>query len=269
MSDSSEPLNPADTTPTIGINDTVVIEPERRDSIPPLPQLVESVPQITSHPWFPPRRRGTQDFVILPSGNRSWAYRTVKRTCDIVGALLLLTFLWPLMLATYVVLYFTTKGHPLFFQDRVGLCGREFRMYKFRTMVMDAQKLQHLVQNEKDGPIFKNQRDPRITRLGRLLRSTSIDELPQIFSVLKGDMALVGPRPPVPSEVARYKPWQRTRLTVKPGLTCLWQVSGRCEIGFDDWVRMDIWYQRNQGLGTDLELMAKTPGSVISRRGAY
>jgi lipopolysaccharide/colanic/teichoic acid biosynthesis glycosyltransferase len=112
-------------------------------------------------------------------------------------------------------------------------------MWKFRTMRLDADKVQHLVQNEKDGPIFKNRRDPRITRIGRFLRSTSIDETPQLISVLLGDMSLVGPRPPIAKEVAVYQPWQRQRLAVKPGLTCLWQVSGRSEIGFEQWVRMD------------------------------
>lgn len=226
MSQSSEPAIPAEPSPGVGLCNAVVVEPRQEETLPPLPQLVESVPKISSHPWFPQKRRGTQAYVILPSGNRSPAYQAAKRAFDIAGALLLLALLWPLMLVTYLVLWCTTKGHPLFCQDRVGLCGRVFRMYKFRTMVMDADQLQHLVKNEKDGPVFKNQRDPRITRLGRILRSTSIDELPQIFSVLKGDMALVGPRPPVPAEVARYKPWQRARLSVKPGLTCLWQVSG-------------------------------------------
>jgi lipopolysaccharide/colanic/teichoic acid biosynthesis glycosyltransferase len=142
-------------------------------------------------------------------------------------------------------------------------------MFKFRTMVLDAAKLQHLVKNEQNGPVFKNRRDPRITRVGRFLRSTSIDEMPQLINVLLGDMSLVGPRPPVPAEVARYKARQRRRLSVKPGLTCLWQVSGRCEIGFDQWVDMDLWYVNRQGFWTDLKLLVKTPLSVLSRRGAY
>jgi len=142
-------------------------------------------------------------------------------------------------------------------------------MYKFRTMVPDAEARRHEVDNEKDGPIFKNRRDRRITRVGRFLRSTSIDELPQLFGVLSGRMSLVGPRPPIGEEVADYGAWQRRRLTVKPGLTCLWQVSGRSEIGFEDWVRMDLWYVRNQDFWTDLVLLARTPWSVLSRRGAY
>lgn len=206
---------------------------------------------------------------IVEEGNDSLAYRAAKRAFDVAGAVVLLVLFTPIMLATLVVLAITTRGRPIFVQERVGLCGRRFRMYKFRTMVLDAAKKQHLVSNEKDGPIFKNRRDPRITPVGAFLRSTSIDEMPQLVNVLLGQMSLVGPRPPVPGEVAKYQPWQLRRLAVKPGLTCLWQISGRSEIGFDDWVRMDVWYLRNQNLTTDLRLLAKTPLSVISRRGAY
>lgn len=206
---------------------------------------------------------------IVTDGNESTVYVAAKRACDLVGAIFFLVLLAPIFLAALVALAIATKGQPFFVQERVGLCGRRFRMYKFRTMVLNADKKQHLVKNEKDGPVFKNRRDPRITRLGALLRSTSIDEMPQFVNVLLGHMSLVGPRPPVPLEVAKYQPWQLRRLAVKPGLTCLWQVSGRCEIGFEDWVRMDIWYLRNQSLATDLKLLAKTPQSVLSRRGAY
>jgi lipopolysaccharide/colanic/teichoic acid biosynthesis glycosyltransferase len=202
-------------------------------------------------------------------GNHSTFYKIGKRVMDIVGALCGLVILSPIMLTTLVVLTFTTRGKPIFSQERVGLCGRRFRMYKFRTMAVNAHLLQHLVQNEKDGPIFKNKLDPRVTTIGRFLRSTSIDEMPQLLNVLFGDMALVGPRPPVPKEVAEYRNWQFERLSVKPGLTCLWQVSGRSEVGFEDWVRMDIWYVRNQSFVTDLNLLVRTPVAVLSRRGAY
>src|SRR5690606_3829060 len=120
-------------------------------------------------------------------------------------------------------------------------------------------KMQAAVANEKDGPIFKNRQDPRITRIGRFLRRSSIDEMPQLFNVLLGHMALVGPRPPVEKEVRKYEPWQFRRLAIMPGLTCLWQVSGRSEIGFTDWVRMDLWYSRNQNAWTDATLLVKTP----------
>ena len=206
---------------------------------------------------------------VAAEGNLGLAYQSLKRVFDVIGSLTLLVAFSPLLLGALAILWFTTKGRPIFAQDRVGICGRQFRMFKFRTMVLDAAKLQHQIANEQDGPVFKNRSDPRITRVGRFLRSTSIDELPQLINVLLGQMSLVGPRPPVPSEVARYDARQRRRLSVKPGLTCLWQVSGRCEIGFDRWVDMDLWYVAHQGLWTDLKLLFKTPLSVLSRRGAY
>lgn len=207
--------------------------------------------------------------LVQPEGNESRFYRALKRGLDIVGASAAIVLFSPLILFVFAVLCVTTNGRPIFVQERIGYCGRRFRMYKFRSMRLDAAKIQYLVTNEQAGPVFKNRRDPRITRIGRFIRSTSIDELPQLFNVLKGDMALVGPRPPIASEVLNYAPWQRRRLAIKPGLTCLWQVSGRCEIGFEDWVRMDLWYARNQNIWTDLQLLWKTPLSVLSRRGAY
>jgi lipopolysaccharide/colanic/teichoic acid biosynthesis glycosyltransferase len=212
-------------------------------------------------------RQGQQ--FVAPLGNRGSGYLAAKRLFDVVGALVLIAVLGPIMLVTLAVLTVTTKGHPLFFQERIGYCGRRFWMIKFRTMRLDADRLQHVVANEKDGPIFKNRRDPRITRIGRFLRVTSIDEMPQLFNVLLGSMSLVGPRPPVAKEVAQYEPWQRRRLAVKPGLTCLWQISGRSEIQFEHWVRMDLWYLQNQSFSTDLKLLVRTPASVISGRGAY
>ena len=206
---------------------------------------------------------------VAVEGNRSLVYRAVKRLIDVVGALGILVLAGPLMLGVFLVLTVTTPGKPLFFQRRVGHRGRPFTMVKFRTMVLDADGRQDEIQNEKDGPIFKNRRDPRVTRLGRLLRKTSLDETPQLFSVLAGQMSLVGPRPPVPREVAQYETWQWRRLAVKPGLTCLWQVSGRSEIAFDEWVHMDLWYLRNQSLWTDLTLLLRTPMAVLSGRGAY
>ena len=207
--------------------------------------------------------------IVRPEGNRSPSYLAAKRALDVLGAAALLLLFSPIVLTTYLVLWLTTRGRPIFCQERLGLGGRPFTMYKFRTMHPDAIRRQNAVKNEQEGPIFKNRRDPRVTRLGRLLRSTSIDEMPQLVNVLLGHMSLVGPRPPLRTEVAQYKPWQRRRLTVKPGLTCLWQVSGRSEIGFEQWVRMDLWYVSNQGFWTDLGLLARTPWSVLSRRGAY
>ena len=212
-------------------------------------------------------RRGRT--IVEPAGNRRWHYCALKRATDVIGAACLLVLFSPIMLGVLLVLTITTKGRPLFIQRRVGFCGRPFPMIKFRTMRLDAATMQRLVQNEKDGPIFKNRRDPRITRIGRILRSTSIDEMPQLLNVLAGHMSLVGPRPPIASEVAQYKPWQRLRLAVRPGLTCLWQISGRSEIGFEQWVRMDLWYLERQSLLTDVKLLVQTPLSVLSRRGAY
>ncbi len=207
--------------------------------------------------------------LVAPAGNLSPAYRTVKRLLDVVGALALLAVLGPVMLAVFLVLLITTRGRPLFGQRRAGYCGRPFLMFKFRTMAVDADRRQHEVQNEQDGPIFKNRRDPRITRIGRLLRKTSLDETPQLFSVLAGQMSLVGPRPLPVAEVARFKAWHRQRLAVNPGLTCLWQVSGRSEIGFDQWMRLDIRYVRSQNLWTDCKLLLRTPTCVLSGHGAY
>jgi lipopolysaccharide/colanic/teichoic acid biosynthesis glycosyltransferase len=207
--------------------------------------------------------------IVAPLGNHSTVYRSVKRTLDIVGGLAILLLLAPIMLTVFLVLLITTRGRPLFAQQRVGYCGRTFTLWKFRTMRLDAGKYQHLVTNEKDGPIFKNRRDPRITRLCRILRKTSIDETPQLFNVLAGRMSLVGPRPSIPAEVAQYELWQLRRLAVMPGLTCLWQVSGRSEIEFEGWVRMDIWYVQNQTTATDLHLLFKTPYNVLTCRGAY
>ena len=206
---------------------------------------------------------------IAPLGNRRRGYLAAKRLFDICGALFLIFLFSPILLMSLAVLSVTTKGRPLFFQERIGFCGRRFWMIKFRTMRRDADQLQHIVANEKDGPIFKNRRDPRITRIGRCLRSSSIDEMPQLFNVLAGSMSLVGPRPPVAKEVVQYQPWQRRRLAVKPGLTCLWQISGRSEIDFERWVRMDLWYLNNQNFWTDLRLLIQTPACVLSGRGAY
>lgn len=206
---------------------------------------------------------------VAPEGNRSVGYQQAKRALDVAGALALLGLLGPVMLAVYAVLYVTTGGRPIYRQVRIGHLGRPFTILKFRTMRPDAEQVQHTVGNEQAGPVFKNRRDPRITCLGRWLRKTSLDETPQLVNVLRGEMSLVGPRPPIGREVARYEPWQRRRLSVKPGLTCLWQVSGRNEIQFEDWIRMDLWYVLHQTIWTDLVLLLRTPLSVITCRGAY
>jgi lipopolysaccharide/colanic/teichoic acid biosynthesis glycosyltransferase len=164
-----------------------------------------------------------------------------------------------------------SRAPVLYKSVRLGKDGEPFVFYKFRSMVEGAHEstryLRHL--NETGGPVFKSARDPRVTRVGRFLRRTSIDEIPQLWNVVRGDMTLVGPRPPIPEEVEKYEPWQRRRLEVKPGLTCLWQVSGRSKLGFDEWMRLDIQYTQNMTFMLDLKILLRTIPAVISREGAY
>lgn len=216
-----------------------------------------------------PRQKGSPHRLVAAGGNRSPLYQTAKRGMDIVGSLTLILLASPVLIGTWILLRLTATTKPIFVQTRVGKCGRPFPCLKFRTMVENAESIKHLIENEKDGPIFKNRRDPRITGIGRILRTTSIDEAPQLFNVLMGHMSLVGPRPPIPEEVEDYTPKELTRLSVKPGLTCLWQVSGRSLIDFDNWMEMDIWYVENQSLRTDLSLLVRTPFVVLTCRGAY
>jgi exopolysaccharide biosynthesis polyprenyl glycosylphosphotransferase len=194
----------------------------------------------------------------------------IKRLIDIVASFTALTLLSPLLLATSLAVKLTSRGPTLFKQLRVGLHGRTFYMLKFRSMVKNAEELKAKLaaQNEQAGPVFKMKRDPRITRVGRFIRKYSIDELPQLINVLRGDMSLVGPRPPVPSEVARYEAWQRRRLSVRPGLTCVWQVSGRNQISFEEWMLLDMRYIDHWSLTQDLQLILKTFPVVLTGRGA-
>lgn len=200
----------------------------------------------------------------------SEARLAAKRILDFTGALVGIILAGPVMLATAIAIRITDPGPVLFRQVRAGRNGRTFTMLKFRSMVMDAEKrkaeLMHL--NEMDGPVFKIQRDPRITAVGRFIRKTSIDELPQLFNILLGDMSLVGPRPPLPSEVDQYQAWQRRRLSVKPGLTGMWQVSGRNQIDFDEWMKMDLEYIDNWSLWLDIKIILKTVPAVVLRSGA-
>jgi exopolysaccharide biosynthesis polyprenyl glycosylphosphotransferase len=195
----------------------------------------------------------------------------LKRLFDLLVSLFGLIALSPLLLAIGVLVWATSKGPMLFRQERCGLNSRRFELLKFRTMVHDAEarldEVAHL--NEVHGPAFKARRDPRMTWVGRWLRRFSLDELPQLFNVLLGDMSLVGPRPPIPDEVARYERWQRRRLSMKPGITGLWQVSGRAELDdFDHWIRLDLAYIDQWSLWLDLKILAKTVPAVLSTRGA-
>ena len=176
----------------------------------------------------------------------------------------------PLLLLTAIAIKLTSRGPILFKQTRVGLHGRMFNMLKFRSMVHGAEALKAALesQNERRGPVFKMAKDPRVTRLGRFIRKYSVDELPQLLNVLRGDMSVVGPRPAVPSEVARYEAWQRRRLSVRPGLTCVWQVSGRDHIPFGTWMLLDMRYIDHWSLWEDLRLILQTVPVVLTGRGA-
>lgn len=194
-----------------------------------------------------------------------------KRLIDIVGALLGLAVLGLPMLVLALLIKLTSPGPVLFRQKRSGLHGRLFTMYKFRSMVDNAEMLRIELEafNEQTGPVFKMAADPRITRVGRYIRKTSIDELPQLWNVLKGDMSLVGPRPPIPTEVEKYDPWHRRRLSMKPGITCLWQISGRNNIPFERWMTLDLQYIDNWSLWLDLKILCRTVPVVLGGFGAH
>ena len=193
-------------------------------------------------------------------------YSVTKRLIDIVGSLCGIILLSPLFLIVAILIKLEDpKGKVFFAQERNGRYPKTFKMYKFRSMVHNAEDLLKdlMDRNEQTGPVFKINDDPRITKVGKVIRRTSIDELPQLFNVLKGDMSLVGPRPPIPHEVDQYNSYQMQRLAVKPGLTCIWQVSGRNNIGFDEWVEMDIEYIKTRNLWLDIKLIFKTVGVLF------
>ena len=193
-------------------------------------------------------------------------YSITKRLIDIVGSLCGIILLSPLFLIVAILIKLEDpKGKVFFAQERNGKYPKTFKMYKFRSMVHNAEDLLKdlMDRNEQTGPVFKINDDPRITKVGKFIRKTSIDELPQLFNVLKGDMSLVGPRPPIPHEVDQYNSYQMQRLAVKPGLTCIWQVSGRNNIGFDEWVEMDIEYIKTRNLWLDIKLIFKTVGVLF------
>jgi exopolysaccharide biosynthesis polyprenyl glycosylphosphotransferase len=194
-----------------------------------------------------------------------------KRACDVLVAALGLLLLAPLLAAVALAVKLTSPGPVVFRQERIGLRGRPFTLLKFRTMVAGADQLLDGLRerNEADGPLFKLRQDPRVTRVGQVLRRYSIDELPQLVNVLKGEMSLVGPRPPLASEVALYEEWQLDRLEVRPGITGLWQVSGRSELSFEDYVRLDLFYVENWSIAYDLFILSKTIPLLVSARGAY
>ena len=195
---------------------------------------------------------------------------SMKRLFDIVCSATALWLLLPLLLVVIALIKFTSRGPVFFRQQRVGLHGRGFAMLKFRSMVVNAEALKDSLAkaNEQSGPVFKMRNDPRVTGIGRFIRKYSIDELPQLVNVLRGDMSIVGPRPPVAKEVAQYDAWQRRRLSVRPGLTCIWQVSGRNQISFEDWMYLDMQYIDHWSLAGDFNLIFRTVPIVITGRGA-
>lgn len=201
----------------------------------------------------------------MPYGN-SWR----KRTFDIVVATLLLLVLTPLFLIVGMLIYLDSPGGIFFKQTRTGKGGKSFTMWKFRSMVKGAEQQQHQLHNEMiGGVLFKVKHDPRITRVGRFIRKFSIDELPQLWNVVIGDMSMVGPRPALPKEVTHYTSHQRQRLTVTPGITCFWQITGRSEINFHQQVELDLHYIATQSFTTDLLILLKTIPAVLTGRGAY
>lgn len=191
---------------------------------------------------------------------RNKKYIFTKRMIDILGAMVGIICLGPLMLIISMIIKIDSNGPIFFLQERVGQDGKLFKMYKFRSMVMDAENLLDKLKekNEMSGPMFKIKRDPRVTGIGKFIRKTSIDELPQLFNVLKGEMSLVGPRPNLPREVVRFSEYHKQKLLGKPGLTCYWQVMGRNEIGFEEWMELDIKYLRERNVWIDIKLIIKT-----------
>jgi lipopolysaccharide/colanic/teichoic acid biosynthesis glycosyltransferase len=248
---------PRGNSPRDGGETNSLTGPEGTAPAVPIPMKGEAVPVQTSVKSLDPH-------FLLPQP--VW-----KRAMDIVGSILMLLLSSPLFLIVAIAVKLDSPGSVFFHQPRAGRGGRPFMFHKFRSMYVDAEERKKALEakNEVEGPIFKIRNDPRITRVGRIIRRTSIDELPQLWNVLMGNMSLVGPRPPTLDEVPNYEPWQARRLELLGGMTCIWQVSGRSEIGFEDWMRMDLRYLRHRSFLTDLGLLWRTIGAVFSRRGAY
>ncbi|HVB77921.1 MAG TPA: sugar transferase [Candidatus Nitrosotalea sp.] len=219
--------------------------------------------------YWPLGIAGSEQVRRAPAG---FAYESgAKRVLDVVFASMLLVGTLPLWILIAIAIKLESPGPVIFRQVRVGRRGQPFRFYKFRSMRADAEqrRLALLQANEVSGPVFKMRSDPRITRVGRLLRRSSLDELPQLINVLRGEMSVVGPRPAIPEEVRRYRPSDAARLAVKPGLTCWWQVRGRSNCDFDSWMRYDREYIDDICLRTDLAIIWATFWAVITARGAY
>lgn len=210
--------------------------------------------------------------IRLIHANNNKYYLFSKRMMDLIFACIGIFLLIPLFTLVIVIIKLEDRGGPAIFkQVRVGKNGKEFCIYKFRSMIVNAEDLKFSLveQNEASGPVFKMKQDPRVTKFGRFIRKTSIDELPQLINVVKGEMSLVGPRPPLPDEVEKYTNYERQRLSVTPGLTCYWQVNGRSTIGFDQWVEMDLKYISDRTLWLDIKLILKTVVVLFGSKDAY
>lgn len=214
----------------------------------------------------------TEERLARIINNKSFrSYWRKKRTFDVIVSLIILIFaIIPILIISIAIFLDDPHGSPFYKQIRIGRHGKEFYMYKFRTMYVDAdkRKAELMEQNEMDGPVFKIKDDPRITRLGKIFRKLSIDELPQLFNVLRGSMSLVGPRPPLPDEVSEYTDYEKLRLIVTPGITCDWQIAdNRNDIPFDRWVEMDLNYIENRTTIGDLKIIFRTPFAMLSATG--
>lgn len=211
-----------------------------------------------------------EQVIITPEDLDKPVYEAVKRIFDVLFSLLALVVLSPVFLVTAIAVR-RDGGKALYKQIRIGKGNKPFYMYKFRSMCPNAENMQDelMKYNEMDGPVFKIKDDPRITKVGRFIRKYSIDELPQLVNILKGDMSIVGPRPPLPKEVAQYTSYQSQRLLVTPGLTCFWQAYGRSNLSFEDWMDMDMKYIKRRSILLDISLILRTINAVLFKRGAY
>ena len=232
-------------------------------SIPVSTSVSNSVPSLSS--------AALAQRYVLPRKRTHRVDAGLRRVLDLTVSLAVLLLLFPVLALIALLIKLGSPGPVLFIQKRVGRDGREFPVFKFRSMYLDAEHRLELLlaENERSGPVFKMRQDPRITRIGRVLRRGSLDEFPQLLNILRGEMSLVGPRPAIPREVALYTPMQRGRLAVTPGLTGLWQVSGRANLSFEESIALDLEYIERQSLGLNLILLARTVPAVLTGHGAY
>ena len=234
---------------------------------------MQSIPEINKSNHIQIFQENIDNFSVkvLKSVYFNPKYIFWKRVFDFTVAIILLGVTFPLWVVIAISIKITSPGPIFFGQERIGKYGKKFKLYKFRSMVNNAEKLQedfeHL--NEMDGPAFKIRNDPRKTITGRFLRKTSLDELPQLLNVLKGDISLVGPRPAIEKEVLQYHPWERKRLSVAQGITCIWQISGRNTIKFDEWMKLDVMYIENRTMALDFKILLKTIPAILLKKGAY